>query len=89
MGVRLAVRVLPARSRLPESRLALKEIMLLRNFARKVLLSVALGGHSLFGTGMSQEKIEELLHAMHQTSVEATIEDDEAKRAAGKFIKSE
>ena len=63
--------------------------MFLRNFARKVLLSVALGGHSPFGMGMSREKIEELLHAMQQTSVEATIEDDKAKRVAGKFINSE
>lgn len=50
--------------------------MSLPNFARKLLLSIVLGGHSIFGVGMSQEKIEELLHAMHQTRVEVTISDD-------------
>jgi len=53
-----------------------------RNFVQKVLQSVTLGGHSLFGIGMSQEKIEELLHAMHQTRVEVTMEDDEAEHKA-------
>ncbi len=41
--------------------------MSLRNLLRKVFLCIALGGHPVFGVGMSQEKIEELLHAMHQT----------------------
>jgi len=59
--------------------------MSFRNFVRKVLLSITLGGHSLFGIGMSPEKIEELLHPMRQTRVEATIEDDEANRASRKF----
>ena len=31
----------------------------------------------MFGVGMSQEKIEALLHAMHQTKIEMTISDDE------------
>jgi hypothetical protein len=62
--------------------------MSLRSFVRKLLLSITLGGHSLFGIGMSHEKIEELLHAMHQTRVEATIEDDEAKRGFGEFSES-
>jgi hypothetical protein len=48
-----------------------------RNILRKVLLCIALGGHSVFAVGMSQEKIEELLHAMHQTRVEVTISDDD------------
>ena len=52
--------------------------MSLRSLLRKVFLSIALGGHSVLGVGMSQEKIEELLHAMNQTRVEVII-DDEAK----------
>ena len=50
--------------------------MSLRNFLRKVFLSIALGGHSVLGVGMSQEKIEELLHAMNQTRVEVTVDDE-------------
>lgn len=50
--------------------------MSFRNIVRKVLLSIELGGHSVLGVGMSQEKIEELLHAMNQTRVEVTIDDD-------------
>jgi len=50
--------------------------MSLRRLLRKVLLSIALGGHSVLGVGMSQEKIEELLHAMNQTRVEVTIDDE-------------
>jgi hypothetical protein len=46
-----------------------------KNILRKILLCFALGGHSVFGLGMSQEKIEELLHAMNQTRVEVTIAD--------------
>jgi hypothetical protein len=51
--------------------------MPLKNMLRKIFLCIALGGHPVFGIGMSHEKIEELLHAMHQTSVEMTISDDE------------
>lgn len=51
--------------------------MSFRNILRKVFLSIALGGHSVLGVGMSQEKIEELLHAMNQTRVEVSIDDDE------------
>jgi hypothetical protein len=51
--------------------------MLLRNVLRKIFLCIALGGHSVLGIGMSQQKIEELLHAMHQTRVEMTVSDDE------------
>jgi hypothetical protein len=58
--------------------------MSLHNLLRKVFLCIALGGHSVFGVGMSQEKIEELLHAMHQTRVEVTISDgDERNHASG------
>jgi hypothetical protein len=53
--------------------------MSFRNILRKVFLCNALGGHSVLGVGMSQEKIEELLHAMNQTRVEVTIGDDEEK----------
>ena len=51
--------------------------MLLTNVLRKIFLCIALGGHPVFGIGMSQQKIEELLHAMHQTRVEMTVSDDE------------
>jgi hypothetical protein len=53
--------------------------MSFRNILRKVFLCIALGGHSVLGVGMSQEKIEELLHAMNQTRVEVTIGNDEEK----------
>jgi hypothetical protein len=56
--------------------------MSFRNILRKVFLCIALGGHSVLGVGMSQEKIEELLHAMNQTRVEVTIGDDEEKNAS-------
>jgi hypothetical protein len=56
--------------------------MSLRSLLRKVFLCIALGGHPVFGLGMSQEKIEELLHAMHQTRVEVTISDDDEKNLA-------
>jgi len=35
---------------------------------------------------MSQEKIEELLHAMHQTRVEMTISDDAETSDSKKFL---
>jgi hypothetical protein len=41
-----------------------------------VFLSIAIGGHSILGVGMSQEKIEELLHAMNQTRAELSVSDD-------------
>ena len=53
--------------------------MSLRNLLRKMFLCIALGGHSIFAVGMSQEKIEELLHAMHQTRIEVTISDGDEK----------
>lgn len=55
--------------------------MSLRKFLRKVFLSIALGGHAVLGIGMSQEKIEELLHAMNQTTVEVTIDDEERDKS--------
>jgi len=62
-----------------------------RNILRKVFLCIALGGHSVFRVEMSQEKIEELLHAMHQTRVEVTISaDDEtsnSKQSLGNVTK--
>jgi len=59
-----------------------------RNILRKIFLSIALGGHSVFGVGMSQEKIEELLHAMHQTRVEVSISEDEETSDSKKFLGS-
>jgi hypothetical protein len=52
----------------------------IRILLRKIVLSISLGGHSIFGLGMSREKIEELLHAMHQTRVEQTFSEDDEKR---------
>ena len=52
--------------------------MSLRNLLRKAFLCIALGGNSVFCVGMSQEKIEELLHAMRQTRVELSVSDDES-----------
>jgi hypothetical protein len=53
--------------------------MPVKNMLRKIFLCIALGGHPVFGVGMSKEKIEELLHAMNQTRVEMTIpRDDES-----------
>jgi hypothetical protein len=57
-----------------------------RNILREVFLCIALGGHSVLGVGMSQEKIEELLHAMHQTRVEVTISDDDEASNSKKFL---
>ncbi len=59
-----------------------------RNILRKIILCIALGGHSVFGVGMSQEKIEELLHAMHQTRVEVSISEDEETSESKKFLGS-
>lgn len=56
--------------------------MKLRDILRKVFLCIALGGPPVLGAGMSQEKIEELLHAMNQTRVEVTISDDDETQHA-------
>jgi hypothetical protein len=60
--------------------------MPIRNILRKIFLCIALGGHSVFAVGMSQEKIQELLHAMHQTRVEMTISDNEETDKAKKSL---
>ena len=62
--------------------------MSLRKLLRKVFLCIALGGHSVLGVGMSQEKIEELLHAMNQTRVEVTIGTDEEKNDSKLLVKA-
>jgi hypothetical protein len=62
--------------------------MPLRNILRKIFLCIALGGHSVVAVGMSQEKIEELLHAMHQTRVEVTISEDEERSESKRFLGS-
>ncbi len=46
---------------------------------RRFLLAFVLGGHSVFGLGMSREKIEELMFAMNQIKVELTIPEDEGE----------
>jgi len=52
--------------------------MWFKNLLRKVLLCVAIGGHSVLRIGVDKEKIETILHTMNQTSVEVSItEDDE------------
>jgi hypothetical protein len=50
--------------------------MSFRRILRKLLLCIALGGHSVLGVGMSKEQIEDLLYAMNQTRVEMTIDED-------------
>jgi hypothetical protein len=62
--------------------------MSLRKILRKVFLCIALGGHSVLGVGMSQEKIEELLHAMNQTRVEVSIGNDEETNDSKKSSRS-
>lgn len=57
-----------------------------RNILRKVFLSIALGAHPILGVAMSQEKIEELLHAMNQTRVETTIDEDPEKNSLEKLL---
>jgi hypothetical protein len=54
---------------------------------RKLFLCMALGGHSIFGTGMSQQKIEELLHAMHQTRIEMTISEEEKNGKVNQWVR--
>lgn len=44
---------------------------------RRLLLAFVLGGHPVFGVGMSREKIEELMFAMNQTKVELMIPEEE------------
>jgi hypothetical protein len=54
-----------------------------RNILRKLLLCFALGGHSVFGLGMSQEKIEELLYAMNQTRVGVSVSGHDGAKDSG------
>ena len=54
---------------------------------RKLFLCMALGGHSIFGIGMSQEKIEELLHAMHQPRIEMTISEEEKNAKVNQWMR--
>src|SRR5713226_2062081 len=63
-----------------------RRYMPIRNLLRKVFLCIALGGHSVFAVGMSKEKIEELLYAMHKTRVEMTISDNDETAKAKKSL---
>ena len=63
--------------------------MSLREILRKVFLCIALGGHSVLGVGMSQEKIEELLYAMHRTRLEVTVSDDDETNEASAQLAEE
>jgi len=47
--------------------------MSLKRILRRVLLAFALGGHDVWGIGMSREQIEKLLFAMHKPRIEVTI----------------
>ena len=51
--------------------------MWFKKFLRKVVLCIAIGGHSVFRTGMDKEKIEAILHTMNQTRVEVSINEDD------------
>ena len=55
--------------------------MSFKRILRKVLLGFLLGGHSVFGIGMSREKIEELLYETNQTRIEVTISEGEGKES--------
>lgn len=49
--------------------------MSVKSVVRKVMLSFVLAGRSFLGVQMSSEKIEELLHSIHQPRAEVTISD--------------
>jgi hypothetical protein len=53
--------------------------MSLKRILRRVLLAFVLGGHDVWGVGMSREQIEELLFAMHKPKIEVTISGDDEK----------
>ena len=53
--------------------------MSFKRMLRRVLLGFLLGGHSVFGIGMSREKLEGLLYETHQTRIEVTISEDDDK----------
>jgi hypothetical protein len=38
-------------------------------------MAFVLGGYSVLGVGMSREKIESLMYAMHQANIELSISD--------------
>jgi hypothetical protein len=61
--------------------------MWFKTLLRKLFLCIALGGHSVLGLGMSQEKIEELLHAMHQTRVEVTVSEQDETDTANRWVR--
>jgi uncharacterized protein YjbI with pentapeptide repeats len=62
--------------------------MSLKRILRRVLLAFALGGHDVFGVGMSREQIEELLFAMHKPKIEVTISDGEKESDPNKATMS-
>jgi uncharacterized protein YjbI with pentapeptide repeats len=58
--------------------------MSLKRILRRVLLAFVLGGHDVWGVGMSREQIEELLFAMHKPKIEVTISGDDKKSLLSK-----
>lgn len=58
--------------------------MSLKRILRRVLLAFVLGGHDVWGVGMSREQIEELLFAMHKPKIEVTISGDDGRSLLGK-----
>ena len=58
--------------------------MTVKQILRRVLLSLTLGGRSLFGISMSSEKIQELLYSTNQPRAEETISDEENDKGDSK-----
>lgn len=42
---------------------------------RRLVMALVLGGYSVWGVGMSREKIESLMNAMNQSNIELSISD--------------
>lgn len=59
--------------------------MSLKRVLRRILLSLALGGHAILGIGMNREEIEGLLSSMNETHVEVTVADREKSDQQPKF----
>ena len=53
--------------------------MFVKKILRRLLLAFVLGGHDVWGVGMSKEQIEELLFAMHKPKIEVAISNDDEK----------
>jgi hypothetical protein len=50
-----------------------EEKMSFKLILRRLVMAFVLGGYSVLGVGMSREKVESLMHAINQSSVELSI----------------